>query len=450
LDKILLIDDEPKILKILKNLFEGEGFDVLTAENGTTGLEFVKGNEIDVLVTDFKMPELSGMEVLEKVKEISEEIQVILITAYGEVPDAVKAMKLGAFDFIQKPFQMDNILLLVKNALKVSKLQKENKRLKNELRKELGAEKIIGKSTVIQSIENFIEKVSRTKSTILIRGETGTGKELVAKKIHLKSPEKDKAFIRINCPAIPRELLESELFGHEKGAFTGAIKRQRGKFELADGGTVFLDEVGDLPPELQSKLLLVLQEQQIERIGSEKKIKIDVRIIAATNKDLEKEVKEGRFRTDLYHRMNVIPLYISPLRERLGDIPDLVKYLTKQICNKLGRKLVEFPESEIERLHSYNWPGNVRELANLVERSIVLSSVYETKLVFDDCFMQSSVLEEFIDFSLSFNDQVESFKKRLILEALEKSNGNKKQVASLLKITPRNLSYYLTKLSISK
>ncbi|RKY83260.1 hypothetical protein DRQ09_10325, partial [candidate division KSB1 bacterium] len=389
MDNILIIDDEPKIVKILKNLFEVEGFNVITAEDGISGLKYFRENDIDVIVSDLKMPELSGMELLKKVREESEETQVVMITAYGDVPDAVKAMKLGAYDFIQKPFQMDNLLLIVKNALKVSKLARENKILKNELKRELGSEEIIGKSKAIEEIREFVKKVSKTKSTVLIQGESGTGKELVAKTIHNLSKERDKPFVKINCPAIPRELLESELFGHEKGSYTGAIKRQRGKFELANGGTVFLDEIGDLPPELQSKLLLVLQEQAIERIGSEKKIKIDVRFIAATNKNLSKEVENGNFRADLYHRLNVIPLFIPPLRERKEDIPALVKYLTKQICIKLGRKEVKFPEEEIKKLYNYDWPGNVRELANLIERSIVLSSICKSQLTFNNYISSS-------------------------------------------------------------
>jgi len=449
LDSVLIIDDEPKILKILGNLFRGEGYEVFTEQDGPGGLECLKRHNIDVIITDLKMPEMSGMEILKKAKEISEDVQIIMITAYGEIPDAVEAMKLGAFDFIQKPFQMDNIVTLVNNALRVSRLTRENKLLKSELKRELGSEEFVGVSPSIRRIREFIKKVAKTKSTVLIQGESGTGKELVAKKIHLNSKERDKAFVKINCPAIPRELLESELFGHEKGAFTGAIKMQRGRFELADGGTVFLDEIGDLPPELQSKLLLVLQEQMIERIGSEKKIRIDVRIIAATNKNLEKEVSEGKFRADLYHRLNVIPISIPPLRERKEDIPVLVKYLTRQICAKIGRKPVEFPENEIEKLNNHDWLGNVRELGNLIERSIVLSSVSESDLVFDECFPLAPQREEMFDFSKSFNEQVENFEKKLILEALEKCRGSKKKVASLLKITPRNLSYYISKFGIS-
>ncbi|MCU0847263.1 MAG: sigma-54 dependent transcriptional regulator [Spirochaetes bacterium] len=367
--KILVVDDEINIIKTLSSILQDEGHIVYPARSGEEALDFMRKNEIDLVVLDVWLPDTDGIEILEQVKKLSPDTSVIMISGHGSIDIAVKSTKLGAFDFIQKPPTMERVITAVSNALEQSRLRRENIKLKREFHIE---DEMIGESRKINEIRKIIETAAATNARVLVTGESGTGKELVAKAIYHKSKRFDKPFIKVNCAAIPNELIESELFGHEKGAFTGAVTRRIGKFELANNGTIFLDEICDMSLAAQSKVLRVLQEQQFERVGGSETISVDVRVIAATNIDIKKAIEEGDFREDLYYRLNVIPIIVPPLSERKGDIPLLVNYFLTKFSEEHGLGAKEISEPVMETLMNHNWPGNVRELKNAIERLTIM------------------------------------------------------------------------------
>ncbi len=359
------------MLNMLAELFREEGMNVLTARDGSEALRKIKDERIDVILTDLKLPSMDGIDILKEVKKIDPSIPVIVMTAYGSIETAVNAMKLGASDFITKPFNTDHLLLMIRRVLESRRLIRENILLKEETSRAMPV--IIGKSQGMIELMNRVHKVAKTKTTVLILGESGTGKELIARAIHYLSDRAREPFVPINCAAIPRELLEAELFGYERGAFTGAETRKLGKFELADRGTIFLDEIGEMEPSLQAKLLRIIEDGLVERVGGIKPVKVDVRIIAASNRDLSQEVSRGRFREDLFYRLNVFPLYVPPLRERKEDIPLLVDYFLRRFSSELKQPLKRVSKEAMDILLSYNWKGNVRELENTIERALILS-----------------------------------------------------------------------------
>ena len=371
--KILVVEDEESHRRILKKALEDEGYWVQTVENGRSAQASLRENDFDVCLIDINLPDVDGLTLLKEAKEAGIGASIIIVTGRNTMHNAIEAMKNGAFDYLTKPWDLEEISLLVERALKSRRLLHEFSELKKEVRKSYEPGNIVGTSAAMQKVYKIIGQVANTDATVLIQGETGTGKQLVAKTIHYNSPRWDKPFTTINCAAIPRELLESELFGHEKGSFTGALERRIGKFELADEGTLFLDEVGDIPLELQTKLLTVLQEREYSRVGGREILKADVRILSATNQDLEKAVKGKRFREDLYFRLKVIPIYLPPLRERKGDIPQLVNYFIEKINREMGTRVSGISPEALKLLESHRWPGNVRELENTLIRAAVLS-----------------------------------------------------------------------------
>lgn len=372
--KILVIDDERAIRNTLKEILEFEGYTVDVAENGRVGLDMALATKYDLIYTDIKMPEMDGMEVLQSYRKTQqeqggEEAPVVMISGHGTVENAVEALKSGAYDFIVKPLDLNRLLVTTQRALEHKSLVQETK----VLRKKIGARnKMVGESAAIERVREIIEKVAPTEARVMITGANGTGKEVVAHMIHENSSRAKKPMVEVNCAAIPSELIESELFGHTKGSFTSAIKDRAGKFEQADGGTLFLDEIGDMSLSAQAKVLRALQENEITRVGSDKPIKVNVRVLAATNKDLKHEIAEGRFREDLFHRLNVIPIHVPALDDRKDDIPLLVKHFTEHICQEQGWKVKVFDEGAVSALQERNWPGNIRELRNVVERLIIL------------------------------------------------------------------------------
>jgi two-component system NtrC family response regulator len=434
---ILIIDDEPKMCKVLKFALEPEGYSVATAENAETGLETFSKSPFDLVITDLKMPGKDGLFVLGKVKKQSPQTEVIMMTAYATAQNAVEAMKKGAYDYIIKPFEMDELKLKVQHIMEKRRLTEENIQLKEELKDRYSLENMVGQSGLMQEVYKMVERVAPTDATVLIRGESGTGKELVALAIHHLSPRASEPFVAVNCGALPESLLESELFGHEKGAFTGADKMKIGRFELAGHGTIFLDEIGDISPSIQIKLLRVLQNRQIERLGGTQTIQIKARTIAATNRNLEDALKDGGFREDLYYRINVFPINLPPLREHQEDIPDLVAHFLK----KFGREEQAIEPEALELLMKYRWPGNVRELENIVERSLIMSTTGIIR-VEDLPPHIRNVSVSSVNTSIEIPSQglsLEDVEKKLIQNALKEAGGNKSRAAKLLGITRRKL-----------
>ena len=369
MSKILVIDDEKSIRNALQEILEYEKFDVELAENGPEGLQKFNDDQFDVVLCDIKMPEMDGLEVLEKIFETGKDVQVIMITGHGNVENAVEAIKTGAYDFIEKPLDLNRLLITIRNALDKTNLASENKVLKKKVSK---AWEMVGDSPVMQQVKEMIERVAPTEARVLITGANGTGKELVARWLHEKSNRADMPFVEVNCAAIPSELIESELFGHEKGAFTSAIKQRKGKFEQANGGTIFLDEIGDMSLSAQAKVLRALQENKISRVGSDKDIDVDVRILAATNKTMKEEIAANRFREDLYHRLSVILIDVPKLNERLDDIPALADHFNRLICEEYGIPPKEITDDAIEEFKKITWTGNIREFRNVLERLVIL------------------------------------------------------------------------------
>jgi DNA-binding NtrC family response regulator len=367
--RVLVVDDERFIRNTIKDILEHEKYIVDVAEDATQAFEKTKNKHYDLILTDIVMPGVSGIVLLEKLKEDGFESPIMIMTAHGNIEIAVECIKKGAFDFLEKPLDLNRLLVSTRNALDKNKLVKETKTLKKKIQRNY---EMIGESPCVKKLRHLIDLISKTDTRVLITGDNGTGKEVVARQIYQNSPRADKPFIEVNCAAIPSELIESELFGHEKGAFTSAIKQRIGKFEQADGGTIFLDEIGDMSLPAQAKVLRCLQENVISPVGSDKQIKINVRVLAATNKNLEEEIEKGNFREDLFHRLNVVPLHVDPLSKRIEDIPLLIEYFTKIICEAQGRAIKTFSQEAIEKLQQRPWRGNIRELRNIVERLIIL------------------------------------------------------------------------------
>jgi len=367
--KILVIDDEKSIRNTLKDILGFEGYQVELAENGKAGIALVQSSDFDIILCDIKMPEIDGLEVLEQIRKIKPESTVVMISGHGTIDTAVEAIKKGAFDFIEKPLDLNRLLITLRNASDKTALVKETQILKQKVSKKF---EIIGESVSIRKVLEMCDRVAPTEAKVLITGSNGTGKELIARRLHEFSLRADNPFIEVNCAAIPSELIESELFGHEKGAFTSAIKQRKGKFEQADGGTLFLDEIGDMSLSAQAKVLRALQENIITKVGSDKPVEVNVRVIAATNKDLQEEIKNGSFREDLYHRLSVILIHVPSLDQRKEDIPILARYFIEQLCNEYGQPLKEITSFALEMLANRSWSGNIREFRNVIERLIIL------------------------------------------------------------------------------
>jgi len=434
MNKILIIDDEKTQREALASFLEKENYSTLTAERGGEGIKLSKG--VDLVLLDLKLPDMDGLDVLSKIKEIDPEIEVIMLTAYGTVETAVSAMKKGAFDYLTKPIDLDELLLLIKRALEKKEMEREIKFLREELIKYTGEPLIIAESEKMKEVLSLAVRVARSSSSVLIYGESGTGKELIARAIHYSSPRKSKRFVAISCAALPETLLESELFGFEKGAFTGALSGKPGKFEVANGGTIFLDEVGDIPLSIQVKLLRVLQEKEIERLGSNELRKVDVRIISATNQNLEKKIKEGKFREDLYYRLNVVTIEIPPLRERKEDIIPLAKHFLEKFRKEIGKPIEGFTKEAKELLLSYHWPGNVRELQNAIERAVVLT---RSNLIRKEDLPLSTPQEE---------EEIrtpEDLERKYIERVLKKTRWNIKKAAEILGIHRNTLRLKIKK-----
>ncbi|MBI5183014.1 MAG: sigma-54-dependent Fis family transcriptional regulator [Nitrospinae bacterium] len=458
MDKILVVDDEKGMREFLSIMLKKEGYEVISAEGGGEAIDLIKDDSFDLVITDIKMPRLDGLTVLNAIKEIEPHTPVIMITAFAATETAVEAMKKGAYDYITKPFKIDEIRLIIKKALEKKRLEEENIYLKGALKEKYQFSNIIGKCEKMMTIYGLIRKVANSKSTILISGESGTGKELVAKAIHYNSNRRDMPFISVNCGAMPENLLESELFGHEKGAFTSADSDKRGLFEIANSGTFFLDEIGETPLSIQVKLLRVLQEMEFKRVGGIKDIKVDVRIIAATNHDLQEAVAKGRLREDLYYRLNVIPIDLPPLRERREDIPLLVDYFIGKFSNTGNKNIRGISHDALKILEKYDWQGNVRELENVIERAIVLetSDIIRIENLPDEIInkvnnkmdLTTTLLgeEEVIDMERTL-DKIE---KDLLLIALKKTDGVMNKAAKLLSLSLRSMRYRLQKHDIKR
>ena len=433
--KILIVDDEVDALELMEELFETKGYQSITATNGLEALNLIRDDEPDIVISDIRMPEMDGMELLEVLSKRYAHIPVMMVTAHGTIETAVEAMKMGAKDYVLKPLRLDEILTKVETISQLRSLVKENEYLRSKLVSRFDFNNIIGQSEKIQDLFRLIRDVAPTNTTVLIQGENGTGKELIANAIHFNSPNVKKPFIKLNCGVLAETLLESELFGHVKGAFTGAIKDKIGRFELANGGTLFLDEIGDISKTMQVKLLRVLQEGEFERVGGTETLKVDVRIIAATNKDLEKEIKNNSFRQDLYYRLNVIPIVVPPLKERKDDIQLLVNHFLEKF-NKIYEKEITTVENDaLAALEEYDWPGNIRELENYMERAVVLN---KTSVIKKDDFPETitgtkkTVVEFKEDFGLI--PAVEEYERQLIMNELKNNKGNKAKTANKLKI----------------
>jgi two-component system response regulator AtoC len=441
--RVLVIDDEENLRHYLQMVLGEEGYHVEAAQNGKEALEKMQHHPWDIILCDIRMPRMDGMAFLKEVKAKGLEGTIIMMSAYGTVNSAVEAMKMGAFDYVSKPFNADEIILTIKKAEERERLREENIRLKEEAQKDYGLENIVAQSAGMCKIFDLVKKVARYKSSVLISGESGTGKELVARAIHYNSDRKDKPLISINCGAIPENLLESELFGHVKGAFTDAIRSKKGLFEMAHQGTMFLDEVGELPQNLQVKLLRVLQDGEIRRVGDTTAAQVDVSIIAATAKDLASEVKNGRFREDLYYRLNVLPIHLPPLRERKEDIPPLVNHFIDLYNRKLGLRIKGASTEAMERLLHYRWPGNVRELENCIERAMILAETDTIGLEGLPMSWQGDEEKTVVSSGFSIKKNAKEMEIRLIKEALGKTRGNRLQAARMLEISHKTLLYKL-------
>lgn len=443
---ILIVEDGRSQREMLKDFLAREGHRVTEAEDGNTAIRQVQGGHFDLLLLDFKMPGMNGIEVLEKIKNINPKISVIMMTAYGTIETAVDAMKLGAVDYIPKPIDLDQLLALVSRISERQTLIRENEILRQKVwKKGLAQEQIIYKDPGMEAIINMVGRVASSRATVLIMGESGTGKELFANLVHATSPRSEKPMIVVNCGALPETLLESELFGYEKGAFTGATARRAGRFEEADGGTLFLDEIGELSPPVQVKLLRFLQEREFQRLGGNKTIQADVRIISATNQNLEEKVKEGTFREDLYYRLNVVSITVPPLRDRRGDISVLTEYFIKRFSAENDKSIKGLSNEAMDILMKYDYPGNVRELENIMERAVVITR--DQVISIRDLPFGESSPHHFADYKEggALRDEIESLERKRIEQALDETGNNQTKAAELLGITERTLRYKLKK-----
>jgi len=452
METILIVDDEKNYLVVLEALLGAEGYEIVTANDGKAALATVREADLDLVITDMKMPWMSGMELLEECREIKPEVPVIIMTAFGTIEMAVEAMKKHAYDYIQKPFENEQLKLTVKKALENYRLVKENKLLTEALSDRYRYGNIIGKSKPVLKVFDLIDKVSQSKASVLITGSSGTGKELVAKAIHYQGPRKDRPFISINCGALTETLLESELFGHEKGAFTGAVAMKKGRFELADEGTLFLDEVGEMPPSLQVKLLRVLQEMEFERVGGTRTIEVDVRVLSASNRNIKEDVSNGAFREDLYYRLNVIHIDVPSLQERIDDIPLLVRHFIKKFQDNGIEKKIELSPEVWKAFYSYPWPGNVRELENVIERAMVLHSGETITIdVLPEQLTGSKTefdVERFIPPNVPLQKALEEIEERLVRRALAQFNNVQAHAAKNLGITKSLIQHKMKKYKI--
>jgi DNA-binding NtrC family response regulator len=446
--RILVVEDEEKLRRVIELQLTVAGFEVDKAGNAEEGLKVV--DRADLVLTDLKLPNMDGLEFLHLIRRQNTQVPVVMMTAYGSVETAVEAMKAGATDFLLKPFSLDHLMQVVYKALEMRELREENRELKAALGRRYEFDNIIGRSGSMQEIFATIERVAPSRATVLLTGESGVGKDLIARAIHFHSPRKDKPLVKINCTAIPENLMESELFGYEKGAFTGAQTTKPGKFEQADSGTVFLDEIGDVPGPIQVKLLRVLQEREFERLGSNVTRHIDVRLVAATNQDLRAALEQGTFREDLYYRLNVVPINIPPLRERKQDIPFLANHFVHKLAPDTGTRVESITDAGMEKLVAYHWPGNVRELENVIERSLVMAN--GTQLDAADIKLedapsrrqQSGDGTHFLPEGMT----LDQYEQDLIREALKRADGNKSQAARLLGLTRNALRYRLTQMGL--
>jgi DNA-binding NtrC family response regulator len=454
---ILIVEDEPKMLRLLELNLADDGYATRTASTAENGLKILASDRIDLVLSDVKLPGMNGLEFLQAVKRANAAIPVVMMTAYGTIESAVEAMKDGASDFILKPFSIEEIKLIVRKELEVRRLHEENRQLREALGQRYQFDNIVANSPGMQEVLAAVEQVAPTNATVLLGGESGVGKDMVARAIHQHSRRVNGPFIKINCTAIPENLLESELFGYEKGAFTGATTTKPGKFELADKGTIFLDEIGDMPGSLQVKLLRVLQEREFERLGGTRTIKVDVRVVAATNQDLRAALEQGTFREDLYYRLNVVPISIPPLREHKEDIPYLVDHFIGRFAESSGKAIGGITPEALKLLVDFHWPGNVRELENIIERAVVMTS--GTRIETADIRLDvarpggnssASVADEnSATMFLPEGMTLEQYEDKLIQDALQRAGGNKSQAARLLGLSRNALRYRLSKMGVS-
>lgn len=450
---ILIVDDEANQRNLLAGYLKKKGYNAIEASSAEQGIELANKNLVDLILTDFKMPGKTGLDLLKEVRANNPEAAIVIMTAFGTIENAVEAMRAGAYDYITKPIDFDELDLLIQRLGERQQLISENILLKEQLAEKFKFTDIIARSSKMEEVLNLTGRVAKSRASVLIRGESGTGKELIARAIHFASQRYNKPFIAVNCSALNENLLESELFGHEKGAYTSADKQRRGRFELADGGTIFLDEIGDIPLSTQVKLLRVLQEQNFERVGGSQTISVDVRVIAATNRNLEDFMKEGKFREDLFYRLNVVTIDIPPLHQRKEDILPLVEYFTEKYSKEVNKEKVEFSKEALDTLLKYHYPGNVRELENIIHRAVVL--VRDNLITTNELPINLRNLPSEQPFTKSTQSQnlgerVEELEKELIFEALHKTEGNQSKAALLLGISERNLRYKLEKLGLKK
>ena len=444
--KILVVDDEEKLRRVIELHLLSAGYEVDKASSAEEGLKLA--DRADLILTDLRLPGMDGLELLSRIRRQNSQVAVVVMTAYGTVENAVEAMKSGATDFLLKPFSLDHLSAVMRKALEVSSLRDENRQLREELGRRYAFDNIVGRSQPMQEIFSTVMRVAPTRATVLLAGESGVGKDLIARAIHHHSPRNDRPFVKINCTSIPENLMESELFGYEKGAFTGASQAKPGKFEQADTGTVFLDEIGDVPASIQVKLLRVLQEREFERLGSNKTRQIDVRVIAATNADLRAALEQGTFREDLYYRLNVVPMNIPPLRARREDIPFLAEHFVVKLAPDSGSRVQRITDAGMKKLMEYDWPGNVRELQNVIERSLVMCT--GTVLDAADIKLESQPRprQPSGDHFLPEGMTLDEYEQSVIREALRRADGNKSHAARLLGLTRNALRYRLTQMGM--
>lgn len=444
---ILVIDDEKNIRTGLATALELDGYEVLMASDGTQGLEIALHNDVDLVITDLRMPGVSGEEVLRRVTSETPGVPVIVLTGHGTVENAVDAMRSGAYDFLTKPLNLDRLSLLVKRALQNRELILQHRELEKEIENKKSFEHIIGKSPAMLKVFDVLKRVAPTKASVLITGESGVGKELIANALHNLSPRAQKPYVKVHCAALAENLLESELFGHEKGSFTGAIARKRGRFELSNFGTLFLDEIGEIDQTVQVKILRVLQEKKFERVGGEETLEVDVRIVTATNRDLEKEIAEGRFREDLYYRLNVVTIHVPPLRERKDDLPLMITSFIKEFSEENGKKIEGVDAKARSALYAYDWPGNVRQLRNCLESAVVMSS--SSIITLDDLPPSISIGSEIPSLHIPLGVTMAEAEKQVILQTLNTQNGNKSKTAEVLGIGRKTLHRKLDEYGVS-
>jgi two-component system NtrC family response regulator len=452
METILIVDDEKNYLVVIEALLSPEGYEIMTADNARTALRLIEESDLDLVLTDMKMPGMNGMELLEQFKRLKPEVPVIMMTAYGTIERAVEAMRKHAYDYITKPFQNEELKVTIRKALDNYRLVKENRRLSEALSERHRFSNIIGRSKAMLEIYDLIRKVASSKASVMITGPSGTGKELIAKAIHFESPRKDRPFVSVSCGALTETLLESELFGHEKGAFTGAVALKKGRFELADGGTLFLDEVGETPPPLQVKLLRVLQEMEFERVGGTRTLKVDVRVLSASNRNLREIVANGLFREDLFYRLNVIHVEVPSLAERPEDIRLLVNHFIEKYRNDQGKPRIELSSEVWKALYAYPWPGNVRELENVIERAVVLNSGGAIELrdlppEFSERHEELDI-DRFIPSDVPLQETLEKIEEKLIIRALRLNDNVQSHAAEKLGITKSLIQHKIKKYNI--